>query len=214
MRPARYGHFPPLARVPIPGAPAGAQAAGCPLPPPPSWLSPWPPASLPTCRGRAASRTACRRCGGPSLPRWRTWQWPANPCSAATKVCGPTAVLLLLAVFSPLWLVAALVGYYFLRAQVRLDAAGLRAREFFTNRLYPWSDIEDVRVVMTRKYTNNIRTGTERHVDIYYRGKWRTLPVSAGGIMQGKASFERQATQIWQVWQSVSRQLDHGRHSG
>lgn len=42
-------------------------------------------------------------------------------------------------------------GYYFLRAQVRLDAAGLRAREFFTNRLYPWSDIEDVRVVMTRK---------------------------------------------------------------
>jgi hypothetical protein len=117
-----------------------------------------------------------------------------NPCQA------PSAWVWLLFT-SPFWIAFFIVAYFSFRARVVLDDTGLRVKAAWDHKTYSWADITDVRLVKTRRYTNNIRSGTERRLDILVRGKgWTELPVPKAGLLLGKAAFDQQAQLLWQIW--------------
>lgn len=117
-----------------------------------------------------------------------------------TGNCTTHASLLL--TFSPLWgglFIAAAVSAW---TRLTLEQQGLRVRSVFGTKFYPWREISDMRVVKVRKYTNNVRTGTVRHVDIRHEDKWRKLPAPRAGLLLGAGAFDRSARQIWAVWRN------------
>jgi hypothetical protein len=133
------------------------------------------------------------------------WAAPSltEPCmSYSYEACEPADLVTLGLIATPFYLgffVAAWAAY---RARVMFTDEGMCTKGFFHNKMYPWEQIREVRVMTVKRYANSIRVGTERRVDIYAGNRWIELPAPRAGTFFGKQVFEEQASLLWRTWRT------------
>lgn len=82
---------------------------------------------------------------------------------------------------APIYIPFLLAALFSARARVIVDDTGITATSVTGRKVHPRPEIAEVRTVKTEYYSDSIRTGTDRCVDVSVGGKWRDLPVPKAG---------------------------------